>query len=537
MKKAKRVKQKKATSSLGSEGTNEEVLHAEVRGLWKQSNLDQNIKTTEVELFTEVEVKISALSSTSDAFGHAEGSSQIYVVPFSIPGDVVLAKAIRHNADPAYTIADFVKVLKASPDRDDSLVQCRYFSTCAGCQFQMLPYEKQLLHKKTIVEKAYQKFSNIPIAEMPMVGNTIGSPLQYKYRTKLTPHFDGPQGSRRNKRNGHIPHFQSMPPIGFMQKGKRSTLDIEECPIGTEAVQKGLVRERKKVADQLDTYRKGVTILLRESTERVQKEDAIAEDETKGVRVVEDRGPHIHVKTCTSDNNSITTEYVDDYIFQNPANAFFQNNNSILPSFTAYIREHILSKDPTSAPITNLIDAYSGSGLFTITLSSLFTRSIGIDISTESITSARTNARLNNVAASSPTNATTKSQGNVTFLAADASELFDAVPSSFLPSATAVILDPPRKGCDEPFLRQLLAFGPARIVYVSCNVHTQARDVGWIMREAPYEVESVRGFDFFPQTGHVEGVAVLRRKATTEKPPAIPSVVEDKSFKDNQAVK
>lgn len=79
-----------------------------------------------------------------------------------------------------------------------------------------------------------------------------------------------------------------------------------------------------------------------------------------------------------------------------------------------------------------------------------------------------------------------------------------------------MVIDPPRKGCDESFLSQLLKFGPRRVVYVSCNVHTQARDVGVLVRGIEdggtrYKVESLRGFDFFPQTGHVEGVAVLSR--------------------------
>ena len=79
-----------------------------------------------------------------------------------------------------------------------------------------------------------------------------------------------------------------------------------------------------------------------------------------------------------------------------------------------------------------------------------------------------------------------------------------------------MVIDPPRKGCDESFLSQLLKFGPRRVVYVSCNVHTQARDVGVLVQGLEdggtrYKVESLRGFDFFPQTGHVEGVAVLSR--------------------------
>jgi tRNA (uracil-5-)-methyltransferase len=207
---------------------------------------------------------------------------------------------------------------------------------------------------------------------------------------------------------------------------------------------------------------------------------------------------------------------VGDFLFENPAGAFFQNNNSILPSFIAYIREHILPQDNShrEKKITHLIDAYCGSGLFTITLSSLFKRSVGIDISPSSIDFAKRNAKLNNLP-----------ESQATFLSADASNIFSSVED--LPAdETVVVIDPPRKGCDEQFLRLLLHYGPARIVYVSCNVHTQARDVGMLVRgkvdsdngmpKKGYEIESLRGFDFFPQTGHVEGVAVLRRKTSGE---------------------
>jgi tRNA (uracil-5-)-methyltransferase len=231
--------------------------------------------------------------------------------------------------------------------------------------------------------------------------------------------------------------------------------------------------------------------------------------------VTEDRGDYIHEKTCITDPNSKSTEYLDSFAFVNPAGSFFQNNNSILPIFTSYIRDRILPPNTTGPKITNLIDAYSGSGLFTITLSSLFTNSLGIDISASSIECANSNARLNKLP---------ESQAN--FIAADAANLFASI--TFPGDETVVVIDPPRKGCDESFLRQLLRFSPARVVYVSCNVHTQARDVGLLVGgmkgvdggfgpgSGAYEIESLRGFDFFPQTGHVEGVAVLRRKTAEE---------------------
>lgn len=498
---------------LKTNGSNEEVLLEDVKALLKGLNLKDDASAKLPELRSEIEINIKTISSTGDGLGFEEGSTsnQVYVVPFTAPGDIVTAKVFKHDQKDKYSMADFVKVSKPSPHRDESLVKCPYFSSCSGCQFQMLPYEYQLAHKKTIVEKAYKNFSQLPPELIPAIGDTIGSPLQYGYRTKLTPHFDGPPDARRSDgRNGIRRSFKEVPPIGFMKKGTRITIDIEDCPIGTEAVRNGNKRERKRVADELSSYRKGATVLLRESTQRIPKDSYDASKEEDPNAVIEDRGPHLHRKTCVTDPNAKTTEYIDDFQFVNPAGSFFQNNNSILPIFTQYIRDHILPPSPNHK-VSHLIDAYSGSGLFTITLSSLFKSSLGIDISSSSITSASHNATLNSIPPSA-----------ARFLAADASALFAAITTDA--AETVVMIDPPRKGCDESFLRQLIRYGPARVVYVSCNVHTQARDVGVLVAgmkgvdggfgvgEGCYDVESVRGFDFFPQTGHVEGVAVLRRR-------------------------
>ncbi|TVY45509.1 tRNA (uracil(54)-C(5))-methyltransferase [Lachnellula subtilissima] len=524
------------------EGSNDEVLLADVRALFAAQKLSEVTKipiidpavdvtgsantilpeqisagveairtpddsTSEVlpSPFTEIEVEVIELSSTGDGLARHHSSKHLYVVPFTAPGDVVKAKVIRHYENEQYSLADFVSVVKAGPLRDDSRINCKYFSTCSGCQFQMLDYTTQLKHKRTIVEKAYKNFSQLSPELVPVVEDTIGSPLHYGYRTKLTPHFDGPPGfiSKADKRNGVRKYFTEAPSIGFMIKGQKKTLDIEDCPIGTDAVRMGMKRERGRVVEELDKYKKGATILLRESTLRVQNDDEKASESPPDTIKVT-TPTFTDFKTCITDNNATSTEYIDDFVFTNIAGSFFQNNNSILPVFTQYIRDHILPPFNAGAPeIKYLIDAYSGSGLFTITLSSMFTSSTGIDISVASIDSAHENAALNKLPPS-----------RCTFIAADAPELFKSV--EYPTDETVVVIDPPRKGCDDNFLTQLLKFGPRRVVYVSCNVHTQARDVGVLVRgksgiNARYKIESLRGFDFFPQTGHVEGVAVLSR--------------------------
>ena len=539
-------KKRKVETKTVKDGSNEPVLLADIKELLarsprkeeeKQEDPSQEKSVSELpEKFSQIDLEISSLSSTGDGLALSPDSSHVYVVPFAIPGDTVTAKVITHFPSASYSLTDFVKVVTPSSKRDDSRIGCKYFAKCSGCQFQMLSYEDQLVHKKTIVEKAYRNFSGLNASVVPKVGETIGSPLQYGYRTKLTPHFDGPPGAKRRKTNdGKGPKFEEVPPIGFMVKGTRWTMDIEDCPIGTDAVRGGMARERKRVAEEIDKYKKGATILLRESTKRIpaaQETDLTETPEEKTswpeYPLQEPNSPDREAyaqtgsisksfptfteeRTCITDNNATSTEYIDSFVFHNRAGEFFQNNNSILPRFTAYVREHALpptspSKESSSdqKPIKYLIDAYSGSGLFTITLSSLFKASLGIDISANSIASARENAKANNV-------------DNAHFMAADASALFAEV--KYDADEAVVVIDPPRKGCDENFLNQLLRYGPRRVIYVSCNVHTQARDVGVLVNGkegVSYEIESLRGFDFFPQTGHVEGVAVLNRcgKAT-----------------------
>ncbi|KAL7892698.1 S-adenosyl-L-methionine-dependent methyltransferase [Trichoderma sp. TUCIM 5745] len=510
-------KQKKTKREKNiTEGSSEEVLRYDIEALLESRRSETETSPAEAAEAqqdlpaegTETDVEVLELSSTGDGLAMKPGSNQVYVVPFTVPGDIARVKVFRHLRRENQTVADFVSIVKPSPLRDDARIQCKYFASCGGCQFQMLDYAEQLRRKRRIVDKAFRNFANLPAELVPAVLDTIGSPLQYGYRTKLTPHFDGPPGfhSRRNK-GGPKPKFETCPDIGFMRKGQRKVMDIEDCPIGTDVVRQGMKRERERMQNEFGDYQRGATILLRENTLRYPTD---ASDDAPPPKQ-EDLAPYtvrndsefgIDIKTCETDSKATTHEYIRNHHFTNPAGSFFQNNNSILPVFTDYIKEHVLPPSSPSSTIKYLIDAYSGSGLFTITLASVFQHSTGIDIAADSIASARHNAELNGLG-----------EDRCKFIAADAGELFKNV--SYDADETTVILDPPRKGCDADFLAQLRRFAPKRVVYVSCNVHTQARDVGVLVRGEGegkrYEIESLRGFDFFPQTGHVEGVAVLNR--------------------------
>ena len=241
------------------------------------------------------------------------------------------------------------------------------------------------------------------------------------------------------------------------------------------------------------TYKRGATLLLRESL-------PIPGDDGN-----EDVDPETTI--CVTDHKGTVREKVGDKVFEYPANSFFQNNNSVLVPLTSYVRDAIFTGNAISEKPrpTHLVDAYCGSGLFAISLSDSFEKVVGIELSADSIRSATRSATLNGC------------QDKCSFLSGDAANIFSVVkdPQEFPRDRTVLIIDPPRKGTDENFIGQMMEFGCGVVVYVSCNVHTQARDIGMILGKETkdgkkYVIESLRGFDLFPQTAHVESVAVLR---------------------------
>ncbi|KAI0932816.1 hypothetical protein AcW1_000168 [Taiwanofungus camphoratus] len=488
----------------------------------------------------EVELVVSCLSSTGESLAIAPSPRRPWAVvtPLALPGEIIRARVYRHSRLHSY--ADLLEVVKPNPElRDMTRVQCKYFGKCAGCQYQMLSYDIQLDLKRNVIVKAYQNFSDLPPASIPPILSTIASPLQYGYRTKITPHFEAPPKQVR-KVSAHLPMDGSSKPewlrIGFNQIGTRRVMDIEECPIATSTLNNALGPLREDIIKNIYSYKKGVSLLLRDSLEipnSAKSRSSSPESSRDRSRSASPRPLHtingsvdsmvtfsgapsapspsddptsLERHFCVKDHKATVRELVGDKVFEYIAGSFFQNNNSVLLPLTFYVRDAIFSEDAsarTSPQPTHLVDAYCGSGLFAISLASAFEKVAGIELSTDSIRFATRNAKLNNL------------HRKCTFMAGDASDIFATV-QDFPREKTVLVIDPPRKGTDEKFIDQLLKFNCATVVYVSCNVHTQARDVGVILQKSEeiggrkYVLESLRGFDLFPQTAHVESVAVLR---------------------------
>ena len=336
--------------------------------------------------------------------------------------------------------ADLVELLAPAAERVPAA--CPLFGVCGGCQLQHLPYEKQLDWKTSVVRDLFA-----PLGLANDVAGCIGSPRELGYRSKITPHYERPRPGQPVA-------------IGFLRVGRRhDVVDVEHCPLATDAVNARLPALRAEAAAVAATRRRGVSLLIREATSGV-----------------------------TTDPDARVTERVAGLELGFFAREFFQNNPFLLPRLLTFVLDAA-----ASGGASTLVDAYSGSGLFALAAASRFKAVTGVEVSAGAVVAAKENAARNRIT-------------NVNFIAADAARIFEGLASSG--GETAVILDPPRKGCDEAFLAQLLGFGPRTIVYVSCNPATQAHDLGHLLG-AGYRARLIQPFDMFPQTKRLECVAVL----------------------------
>lgn len=499
------------------------VLQYEIKQILDENNLTEdqivndmkellNDRAVEQIYHRTVEnVKVLSLSSNGDGLAlipHPvnDQGKQIVIIPFGLPGDIVDIRVFKSH--PLHVESDLLCVKEPSKNRNDTLINCRYFGKCSGCQYQNVDYETQLEFKRHTIINAYRHFApKLTNDSLPEVDKTQSSPLQYSYRTKLTPHFNVP-----NK----IPQDYTRPSLGFGAKGRPTwrqaaggdylILDIEECAIGTPIVNQGMKNERERFEKDFTKYKRGATILLRENTilpkdGEFEVTDGSADPEGKISTIEVESNDTKLLKSCVTEPRTVVTEFVNGYTFEFSAGEFFQNNNLILPIVTEYVKSNLQIEGSDPHDENFLVDAYCGSGLFSITCSTGVSRVIGVEVSADSVKFAERNAKTNNIE-------------NAKFIVGKAEEIFKNIDTPA--ERTSVILDPPRKGCDDVFLNQLSEYHPAKIVYISCNVHSQARDIEWFIHNtksgSDYKVDSIRGFDFFPQTHHVESVAVLSLK-------------------------
>ncbi|HEY3066887.1 MAG TPA: 23S rRNA (uracil(1939)-C(5))-methyltransferase RlmD [Methylomirabilota bacterium] len=445
-----------------------------------------------------------SLSLTIDdlAFG-GEGVGRVngYVifVRGGLPGDRLRVRVQEARA--RYGRAVIESVEEPSPDR--VAAPCPYFGRCGGCRLQHLAYPAQLAFKEKQVRDCLERLGGLGSFELRPI---LPAPDTYGYRNKME--FTVMRGAE-------------APVIGLHEADRYDVvLDIERCLLQSDTMNELLseVRDRLRglsVYDQ-DTEQGLLRfVTLREGRhtgERMVNVVAAAPDvESLGAvaAAVKRRVPstasvvlNVNGKKASvavgSEEHLLLgrehiTERIGDVVFQVSANSFFQTNTLQAERLFAVIAEAC-----ELAGGETVMDLYSGTGAISLLLARRCRRVYGVEVSPAAVADAVRNARANGI-------------DNCTFLSGEVRHVLPRLLDEGV-HADVVVADPPRAGFHPKALTALTALKPDRLVYVSCNPSTLARDVGDLARDG-YRLEWVQPVDMFPQTPHIEAVARLRRAA------------------------
>ena len=371
-----------------------------------------------------------------------------------IPGERVTAEVVRVHRK--YASAVVVDVLEASPNR--VAAPCRYFGQCTGCQWQHVDYLAQLTAKRDKVADALVRVGGLfaDTADCP-VDDTLPSPRRFDYRNhaRFTVNRSGS--------------------LGFVNRETRKFVRIDHCMIMRPSVNAVLeeIQDRAQETTQL-SIRAG-------HAQAGLPDDYLVQPQLFSPDIKIPTGQKRYVET------------INESRFYVSSPSFFQVNVEQCAQAAEVVRQGLcLEKEDV------LLDAYTGVGSFAVLLSPYVAKVLAVEESSAAVADARENA------AAAP---------NVEFVLGRTEDVLTDLPLR----PDAVVLDPPRSGCQPRALEKLVELAPGRVAYVSCDPETLARDLR-ILCDGGFALRKVVPIDMFPQTHHVECVALLRWKGKKEAP-------------------
>ena len=449
----------------------------------------------------------------------AEGKSiarvddMVVFIPYGAPGDVVNIKLDKKKR--SYAEAHIVDLVKPSPDRVTPA--CEHFGVCGGCKWQHIPYESQLRYKRDQVVDALTRIAKV---EIPEVNPTLGSKETFCYRNKLEYTFSckcwitfedlrsGREIADRNALGFHIP--------GAFDK----VLDIKKCWLQDDLSNRiRLFVRQYALAKGYEFYdikaQQGLmrTLMVRiASTGEVMLIVVFARPEQEKIDdlmgAIAAEFPEItsllyvvnqKVNDTIADQEVITyrgRDYINEEMeglqFRIGPKSFYQTN-----SLQAYELYKVARRMACLKPDDLVYDLYTGTGTIANFVARQVKKVVGIEYVPEAIADARLNSEVNGI-------------DNTIFFAGD---MKDVLTDGFIAEhgrPDVMIIDPPRAGMHEDVVNVILNARPERIVYVSCNPATQARDLA--LMDSLYRVEEVQPVDMFPHTHHVENVVRMTRR-------------------------
>lgn len=457
----------------------------------------------EIKKNNDYEIVIEDLTMSGEGVGRIDGYALF--VKDTLPGDVVIAKAIKLKKN--YGYGRLMKVITPSKDRVEA--KCPVAKACGGCTLMAMSYEKQLEFKRKLIENNLTRIGGLKDVEVPPV---IGMDNPYRYRNKA----QFPVGTDKD---GNIV-------MGFYAGRTHSIIPNEDCLIGADinagilaVIKDYMLKNHIKPYDENSQtglvrhvlIRTGFTtgeimVCLVINGEKLPKSDELVKS-LLNLHFSDDRKiASIMTNTNTENTNVILgrkcsllygREYIEDYIgdvkYQIGPLSFYQVN----PVQTKILYGLALEFAGLTGNET-VWDLYCGIGTISLFLAQKARKVYGVEIVPEAIADAKNNARINGF-------------DNVEFYVGKAEEVLPDKYEKENVYAEVIVVDPPRKGCDETLLETMIKMSPERIVYVSCDSATLARDLKYLT-ERGYEVKRVQGVDQFCHSGHVETVCLLSKK-------------------------
>ncbi len=467
-------------------------------------------------------VTIEKVTHGGSGLAHIEGLPVF--IPGTVPGQQVLIVVSKQKD--TYAEGKVVKILRKSID--EIAPRCPHFGECGCCTWQNLPYNKQLSYKEDIVRETLEHLTPGDEAlrkQLPgRVLKIIPSPQVFYYRNKLEMSF-GYTTMRVEEKNGKRIHIDEGPTLGFHRPNDWSTvLPMSDCHLYDEALP-SLLADIKRFMDEtkLPVYNpkthKGLlrTLLLRRGVHTGQYMIAFMLNAKKkeleplfqhfmrfggrpglaSLMIIESTGLNDKPeapKVYPLIGKETITERLFDLEFDISPFSFFQTNTLGAEKLYQAISDaaDLSSRD-------TVLDAYCGMGTIGQYLARYCQKVVGIESHPSAIEDALKSAGKNRI-------------GNISFYKGRTEQILnDQVKAGGKYHFDVIIVDPPRAGMHPDALRALIAHNPAKLVYVSCNTATFARDLGELLK-AGYELRTVQPVDMFPHTPHIETVSVLQKK-------------------------
>ncbi len=456
-------------------------------------------------------LEITTLAAEGKAMGR--WNDVVVFVPMTVPGDVVDVQ-IRLKRR-RFMEGCVVNYVKRSPLREEPF--CEHFGVCGGCKWQNLPYEEQLRFKTAQVRDQLTRIGKI---ELPEIAPCLGSAATRFYRNKLEFTFaDRRWLTREEVESGAA--LDAAPAVGFhIPNMFDKVLDIRTCWLQPDPSNAIRLETKRFCLEHGYTFHnaRAHTGLMRNLIVRTASTGEVmvivvfgAEDRPRITALLDhlaERFPQItslFYVVNTKLNDSVgdldavcyrgkdhIIEEMEGLRFKVGPKSFYQTNSA-----QAYELYKVARQFADLHPGETLYDLYTGTGTIANFCAARCARVVGIEYVPEAIADAKVNSELNGIR-------------NTTFYAGDMKAVLDDAFVAANGHPDVIILDPPRAGVDEPVIDVILRAAPERIVYVSCNPATQARDLA--LMDGAYRVEAVQPVDMFPHTHHVENVVKLVRR-------------------------